>query len=249
MINNTYPFFKTFLIATLLLSFSCSTPNNNAKKEMIINLNNLLITQTETIKYNHQIEAYFQILYFGSKENNITIDNYNPLSQRQIEEYIMKTQKFSHYNILYYLRKTLPKPEKNDLSFNLDTTFTYPIVLNRPINNPYGARVQDTVLAYPLIIENISNSFVAATYDNFVPLSTEAKTKEGQWQSITYPVQIFCGTGIYSHPVFPNEILITSIPVFEGSMKTKIRFKIQDSLSKEFSVNLDDNIFASPPSM
>ena len=202
--------------------------------------------QLAPLEYSHQIESNFKVLYIGSKNKKISVDNYQPLKQRDIEEYITNTQKFNHPNILYLLRKNLPKPSSNDLIFKLDTTITYPIVLERSETATFMNRFLDTVLANPLIIENVSRNFLEITFDNRVQLSIEAKNQNNAWQAITYPYQLFCGTGRYPHPLFPKEIVVTSVPILKGEFETSARFKIYNSVSEEFKISIDKSIFDSP---
>ena len=112
--------------------------------------------------------------------------------------------------------------------------------------NSFNERKKDTILANPLVIENVSNDFLEITYNNKVPLQLYAKNPSGKWQYITYPYQSFCATGVYENPFFPGEIVVTSIPVFDGNISTVGRFRIYDYWSDEFPINLEKEIFINP---
>lgn len=233
-------------ITIIITLVACSNSNVTNLEDIAIVIQNNRIKNYSSIKHPNQIESEFNVLYFGPKKNKIEIDNFNPLEQNQIENYITETQNFSHPNILYTLRKRLSKPIRNDLRIKIDSSNTYPIILNRSELNTYHSRSSDTITAYPIIIENVSSNFLEITHGSHVPIEIQAKDEKEAWQNITYPYQQFCGTGIYSHPIFPGEIVITSIPVFEGSYKTKSRIKIFDYYSDTFEIEIDKSIFKSP---
>lgn len=237
---------KIAYIIIILTLGACSNSNVVNLDEMIISVQNNQIKEYTSIKHHNQIESEFNVLYFGPKINKIEIDNFKPLEQIQIEEYITETQNFSHPNILHSLRMRLTKPHEEQLSIEIDSSITYPIILNRSQLNKYHSRSYDTIIAHPLIIENVSDNFLEITYGPHVQIEVQAQDDKKDWYNITYPYQRFCGTGIYSHPIFPGEIVITSIPVFEGNHKTMARIKIFDYYSDEFQIEIDKSIFKSP---
>lgn len=237
---------KVAYIVTILTLGACSNSNVTNLEDIAIIIPNTHIKDYSSIKYDNQIEGEFSVLYFGPKINRIEIDNFTPLEQFQIENYINETQNFSHPNILHSLRRRLSKPNRGDLSLKVDSNITYPIVLNRSQLNTFHSRSNDTIIAYPLIIENVSGNFLEITHGSYVQIEIQAQDEKEGWQNITYPYQRFCGTGIYSHPIFPGEIVITSIPAFEGNYKTMARIKISDYYSDEFQIEVDKSIFKSP---
>jgi len=92
----------------------------------------------------------------------------------------------------------------------------------------------------------VSRNFLEVTHGSCVQIEIQVKDEEDNWQTITYPYQRYCGTGLYSHPIFPDDIVITSIPVFKGNYKTKARIKIFDYYSDEFQIGINNSIFISP---
>lgn len=234
------------ILMLCIMLIACT--NNLASEQTKINI---VIPGTKTsdfnlIEYQNQIESEFNILYFGLKKAKIHIDYFAPISQNDIKKHVNETQNFTHPNILYLLRRNLDKPEANDLKITIDSNITYPIILNRSSTNSFNWRTKDTVIANPVIIENISTNFIEITYDNKVPIELQAKDRNDNWQNLTYPYQWFCGTGLYAHPIFPGEIVITSIPKFDGEFATYGRIKIHKYISEQFPINLNEKIFINP---
>ena len=48
------------------------------------------------------------------------------------------------------------------------------------------------------------------------------------------------------HPLFPKEIVVTSVRILKGEFETSARFKIYNSVSEEFKISIDKSIFDSP---
>lgn len=240
-LNLNQNLFSLFFVALLTQLFACKEQPKEAISEFQISYKNVDHSKVNTIKYSNQIESVFEILYFGAKKGKIEVDGY--VLQENITEYIIKTQHFSHPNILYYLSLCPPFPHKDDLMVNIDSSLSYPIVIyQKPINSFMGREI-DTILANPLIIENISDRFFNLITSNQVDIIIQAIDTNGEWKDISHPFQRFCGTGIMSLPMFPKEIIITSIPVFEGPFRTKARLKIHEYYSEEFSIQVKEDIF------
>jgi len=238
------------LIFLILFAVSCTEPSLTLPNPINFKDIDLEVSFSDQhfplIEYQNQIEAEFKVLYFGPKQKKLSIDNFKPISQRQIEKYVTETQNFTHPNILYLLRKQLPKPDEELIKLRIDSTLTYPIILNRSEVNSFHSRKEDTILAHPMLIENVSNNFLEITYSNRINIQLEAQDRNGEWQLISYPYSEFCGTGHYAHPFFPGEIVITSIPVFSGPIKTVARIKVHNYYSHEFPMAVKDEIFIDP---
>jgi len=242
-LNFNQNLFSLFFVALLSQLFACKEQPKETISEFQISYKNVHHFKVNTIKYSNQIESVFEILYFGPKIGKIEVDGYQPILQHHIMDYIDKTQNFSHPAIIFYLSRCSPFPHKDDLMVKIDSSISYPIVIyQKPINSFMGREI-DTILANPLIIENISERFFNLITDNQVDIIIQAIDKNGEWIDISHPYQRFCGTGIMSLPMFPKEIIVTSIPVFEGPFKTKARLKIHEYYSEEFSMQVKEDIF------
>ncbi len=242
-LNLNQNLFSLFFVALLTQLFACKEQPKEEISEFQISYKNVDHSKINTIKYSNQIESVFEILYFGSKSGRIEVDGYQPILQHQIMEYIDETQHFSHPAIIFYLSRRLPFPHQDDLMVKIDSSLSYPIIIyQKPINSFMG-RNKDTILTNPLIIENVSDQFYSLITDNQVNIIIQAINSKGEWKDISHPYKRFCGTGIMSLPLFPKEIIITSIPVFEGPFKTKARLKIHEYYSEEFSIQVKEDIF------
>ena len=234
---------KSIYILLLIAIFSCCENNS------ILNIYEVaLLNKTEkgflgkTIIYQTQIESDNQVYYMGKVSKQIELST--PLTQTDIINYIETTQKFSHPDILKLLR--IPEPHEQELKVRVDTTNLISKIIKTSRDFSFGNRSTDTILTYPVIIENVSPNFFKLLYGNQVYLTIEALNIEGEWKPITYPYQRFCGTGIYQLPLFPREIIVTSIPVIKGKRETKARIKIFEFISEEFYMSVNEEIFINP---
>jgi len=87
----------------------------------------------------------------------------------------------------------------------------------------------------PILIQNISSDTAYVGYGNKISIITEALNKKGLWSPIERRYTYFCGTGLKSIILPPNEIVLSSIPYFTGNFKTKIRVRLAKNLSNEIN--------------
>ena len=94
-------------------------------------------------------------------------------------------------------------------------------------------------LAYPVIIKNKSNDSLRIYNTENIDLHLEAIDTNGEWKTIQKNFYGYCTTVTGDYYLLPNEILITTCKVFEGSYSTKLRLTYpvyNDSIySNEFS--------------
>ena len=97
--------------------------------------------------------------------------------------------------------------------------------------------------AFPVIIQNTSKDTVKISRGRNVNLVTEAKTIDGVWKPIEdYPV-IGCANGVGMMILPPGEIVVTSQLIYEGSCPTKLRFKVGNNYSQEFTGLINETQF------
>jgi len=96
--------------------------------------------------------------------------------------------------------------------------------------------------AFPVAIENISLDTVNIGYHRFIlklSLVAEAKDSTGEWKSIEERMPWGSGTGLNSVVLPPSGLAISSIPIYNGDFKTKVRLRMYDIVSNEINSQID----------
>ena len=91
--------------------------------------------------------------------------------------------------------------------------------------------------AYPVFLKNETNDTLQIGSGNYIYMIVEAVDSFGVWRPIQRPYVYFCGTGLNSIIIFPNEYMITACDIFNGDYSTKLRLKLKRNnnlLSNEF---------------
>lgn len=96
---------------------------------------------------------------------------------------------------------------------------------------------KESCKAHPVIIKNIGrDTLVIATHD-YIELVLEGQIK-GTWKPLTEPFRHRgCGNGLTYLLLPPNEILVTSIPVYRWKESMQLRLKLGDNYSATFKGN------------
>ena len=150
--------------------------------------------------------AFFSPLYVGAQKKEILL-TYKP-GKKEITD--------------YELEKKCKYPTPKKMQIFIDTTRT--IGTSMGIFEYYKKpEYRKPVLSYPVFIKNYSQDTVTIGFGNLVSLIIEAKDKNGAWKPIQKDFMYDCGTGLSDICLKPNEIAITSMNIFEGKYKTKLR--------------------------
>ncbi|MDR7129792.1 hypothetical protein J2X69_002138 [Algoriphagus sp. 4150] len=88
--------------------------------------------------------------------------------------------------------------------------------------------------AYPVWLTNLDTDTTLIGYGRHLPLFMEAIDSIGNWKPIQEPFVYFCGVGLNSIFLPPNESVLTLAPIFKGNFKTKLRVSLGDNHSEEF---------------
>jgi hypothetical protein len=88
--------------------------------------------------------------------------------------------------------------------------------------------------AYPVILENTSDSTIIIGYGSQIPLILEVKDKNGDWKATEHMFTYMCGNGLPSILLPKGEIVLTSVPIIEGGEKKEFRLRIGENYSEEF---------------
>ena len=97
--------------------------------------------------------------------------------------------------------------------------------------------------AFPVYIQNISNDTVMVGYGKWLDLILEAKDKEDNWQEIQPRTAYYLNSSLAKIILPPNEIVLTTIPIYKGDYKTKLRLKIGNNYSEEFDGEINYSQF------
>lgn len=174
--------------------------------------------------------------------DSITTAEYSPL-------YIGKFSNNINLSYLYYktvkpcifiFRDKYKFPKKDSIKIYIDTTKT--------IGTPMGmseyshTEKRNNKIAFPIFIENFSRDTLRIGYAEYLPLLIEAKDRKGNWRTIEKPLRFGCGTGIFDFYLAPNNIIISSLKIYNGNFKTKLRLVYKSSDEKIYSNQISGEI-------
>lgn len=160
--------------------------------------------------------------------------NYNPLyiGQRKDTIYVSykpDLEKYFRYNINSY-----HWIDSSRILLLTDTTkivSDYLMVVEGKDNLNWKTK---PFMAFPVIVVNTTNDTLILGSGEHIPIFMEAIDTSGKWRQIQKPYIYICGTGLNNIILPPNEIAVTSAPIFNGSFKTKLRLRLNNAVSKEF---------------
>lgn len=234
-------FLFSLIISTLL--FGCNNYENSSINKMIIidsigNTSSNMLAESNGVN----IENY-EINYIGVKKDTIYINpNFRitppppspPLPElskglRDTLELISKNYQRKKNNIDKHIFNI--KDIENIRTIYYDTISIFVDTTQIISKNNYKA--------YPVIIENIKSDtlIIGNSYSDRISGELEAIFPDGKWRAITdnywhgLPVD-------YQIILLKNEIIITSLFVYDGEYKTRLRFRVGKNYSNEFISNI-----------
>jgi hypothetical protein len=89
--------------------------------------------------------------------------------------------------------------------------------------------------AFPVFVVNTTKDTLNIGNGNHLPIIMEAIDANGLWKQIEERFIYNCGTGLNSIILPPNNIVVTSTPIYKGKYKTKLRLRYNKVLSREFN--------------
>lgn len=232
------------ILSVLLIAISCG---RTTKKE---------VDEVEAFKFpkiidrfkNDSLELTSEIwlnygdhnpYYFGKLTDSISIERYlrpmlppPPPPGTDTSEWDFEPRKgnFDNYFLDWMDNRDFKRRDSANLDISFDTT--------QIINN-------DGRKAFPVLIQNKSIDTIYIGYGSQIPLITEAKNKEGQWEPIEERFVYMCGNGLHSIILPPNEFVLTSELIYSGNFRTKLRIKMGRHYSKEFNGTINESQFES----
>ncbi len=79
------------------------------------------------------------------------------------------------------------------------------------------------IRSYPVIIGNLSKDYLDIGFGGYLPLILEAKDSSGQWQPVQRKFTFSCGMGLGSIILPPNEVALSTCPLYQGDYQTRMR--------------------------
>jgi len=185
----------------------------------------VIITKYKTKQFkrfiNYMPTAYYPCFYIGSIEDTIPL-NY----PAKIGQFLKEKQP-----------RVFPKGyyDSSLVQIIVDTSQTLltPII-PPPIPPPHSkSKLAPAYISYPVFIVNYSNDSIEIgngyqelntdeVYSSDIACLTEGIDSEGNWSLVEHIHMRMCGTGLERIMLPPNTIAITTIPIYEGTYKTKL---------------------------
>lgn len=232
-----------FIISIFILILTASCSKNSDKKvvfkfpKIIDQFGNKNLKLTFKNELNNGDHNPY---YLGKSHDTLLIERYLntttlPLPPPGLtgtikSNYNQKKGRFDDYFIGWRDVRDFKNTDSINLFIKIDTT---------QLINSNGRK------AFPVLIRNTTTDTIYIGYGNQIPIITEAKSKNGKWTPIEKRHTYFCGTGLLSIILPPNEIVITSELLYSGNFKTKLRIKMGNNYSDEFYGEINESQFKS----
>jgi hypothetical protein len=222
------PIGKLLISITVLFVIACNNSPTKSDKE-----NDDLMEEFKSVKILNTVNenlktcniaeistAYYLPLFIGKQPKSIDLSNF-----------IFGVDSFCDYNILE------SGFEIEDLTLFVDTSRRIGSIINRqfPKPPPPSNLLGDNLISDESIIFNLYESYlvflknssdtssILIGFENLINLIIEAKDSLGNWKPIQKPYFRKCFTGVRGLYLPPQNVLITTCPIFSGEYKTQIR--------------------------
>jgi len=229
---------KNFFLISLIFTLTACTPvskNTEVKNDITeileetsfpvildtIDMNVFEFLKKDTLNIQYLKTAKFKFLYIGESKDTLYIRHFlssippppPPHTYSNIQEYnLPEYQDAKHEN---RFGSNYIEWDNNNLFKNPDNSIIEITVNSQnSINN-----------SYPTIIKNFSKGTVRVGYGDYLPIIMEAKDSSGVWSPIQTQYKYMCGNGVGTIILFPNEVVLTSAPIFSGDYETELRLK------------------------
>ncbi|MEE9350395.1 MAG: hypothetical protein V3U80_10145 [Flavobacteriaceae bacterium] len=210
-------------ILIILVLISCSKRNKNqteikqertiAKSEFsqivfLDKFSNELILDTLKL----ETDITYSPIYIGKKSDTLNL-TYQPSKMK------FRTMEWFKYK----------KPNSNRIKIFIDTS--------RIIGSSMGiweyykaSEYRLNKKAYPVFIENIGKDTLSIGFGDILPIVTEAKDSIGNWKPLHRQFIYSCGTGLSEFYLPPKHLSLTTMKLYYGDYKTKLRiaFRLGD---------------------
>lgn len=184
--------------------------------------------------------AEYEFLYIGPSTDTIYVDHFlsysppppppPPNSKMKAKDYDIPEykNKFDDYYIEWDSEIRFSHLLNVNLDIKVDTNFIF--------NN-----------SQPIIITNTNKDTISVGYGNYIPLIMEALDSNKKWRPIQKRFIYMCGNGVGTIILPPNEIVLSSAPIFNGNFKTELRLTVPktDIYSNTFDGSINYRQFES----
>jgi hypothetical protein len=199
--------------------------------------------------FEEQNIANYRPLYFGVKRDTLDV-NYNlskyysppdivelilvdstilPISEIEKNQIRHNHDNYSNYFQDLSFENRYPNWYDSNIKITIDTT--------RKIRNIGSKKyeIKDFIhQAYPVILENTSDSTIVIGYGSQIPLILEMEDENGEWKPTETMFKYKCGSGLPSIFLPKGEIVLTSAPIIKVEKGIRFRLKIGENYSEEF---------------
>lgn len=217
--------FKILLVLSTLTLTSCAQDIDNKKQETT--------DSTMTVSQD-AIADYSGIILKDKFENELKKDTASEMTEAQFSPvYIGEMQ--PEISLTYKTDKIgnrtefwdkYGRPEKDEIVITIDST--------RTIGSPMGVweyykkpEYRNEKISYPVFIENTNKDTLTIGFGDILPIIIEAKDENGNWKPIQTPFFYDCGTGLTEFYLAPKQIALTTMKIFDGNFKTKLRLSYE----------------------
>ena len=152
-------------------------------------------------------------LYIGKNKDSIFIQGIF---------YAIVNKTLDKYSVFEEARGKYKSPDSTDIKLIIDTS---KVILNQ---------------RYAVLVVNTTRDTLSIGYETHLPIILEALDKRGLWKPIEEKYVYFCGTGLGTLFLPPDEIVITYAAVYTGEYRTKLRLRYGRVVSQTYtgSINL-----------
>ena len=230
-------FIKT--IPIILILISCKRSDEN-KLPFLIRQQNV---KTHSINTNTQGYGSYNIDYIGRKKDTVELSYILYKFLDDLPKGVFDKIKIRNEKDAVYWKRVFPSnsyisynSSKSDVKIHVDTT--------QVIASGNGWVVKNDTVAssYPVLITNNSNDTIL--FDYKLPIFLEAKNSEGIWKRIEKEHLAWLCTGNPNLLIFPpNEIIITSTIIYDGTFETELRLKLGNIYSNVFKGRINEGQF------
>ncbi|MFK7748392.1 MAG: hypothetical protein AB8B65_08385 [Kordia sp.] len=226
----------------LVLTFLASACHQKQEKKTVTKLP-LLQASSEIKKSNH---PFANINLYDDLNNELILDTleynrdaqFSPLYIGDLKDDIKLTYKISKLKHGTSLDFNYVTPKSSDFTIFIDTTKTigFPVSM---FEHYKKAEYRTNKKSYPVFIKNKSADTLHIGLGDILYMRTEAQDTTGNWQEIERDHIYFCGTGLRSFYLNPNQIAVTALRQNYGRYKTKFRIRFGNLEHKIYSNEID----------
>lgn len=170
------------------------------------------------------------------KYDTIKYNEYLAIYEQEVEAYPLTKYLFNFDSI-----QNLGSIYRDTTQIKVDTNYT----ISKMADHDFILRQNKLYEAYPIIITNQGSDTLQIGYQRHLSLTVEALDSLGNWSKIADSYGIHGLPLPDSHMLLPGLSVITSTFKTTGEYKTKLRIKIGNNISNEWSGKINYNQFNS----